>query len=127
MTLRRYAPIAPSRGTQWPTDVRRKIAERDGGYCVGERAKFPPEVLERCIRVPVELDHIRVGGMGVKSRSTVDNGAQLCPFCHRWKGLNGKKARPLLIDYVNGRAADDCGHVDPNPACDGPCQRRRAS
>jgi hypothetical protein len=29
MTLRRYTPLHPSNGTQWPRDVRAAILERD--------------------------------------------------------------------------------------------------
>lgn len=115
--IRRYAPIAPSRGTEWPTEVRRAIRARDGGYCVGERAGFPPDVLAKCIRVPVELDHVRASGaLGMKSRSTVDNGVELDPFCHRWKTQHGKTARPLLIAYIEGKEPG-CTHVDPVFGC----------
>lgn len=97
MTLRRYAPITPSRGTTWPPDVRSAIVERDGGRCVGERAGFPIP----CTGKPIELDHVRAShGMGMKSDSTVDNGVCLDSWCHRWKTENGREARPLLLKYL---------------------------
>ena len=99
MTLRRYAPMKPSRGTVWPSLVRRVITARDGGYCVGPRAGLPDL---GCMGTPIEIDHVRAsGGISMKSRSTVDNGALLCPVCHRWKTDHGRDARPLLIDWIN--------------------------
>jgi hypothetical protein len=97
VTLRRYAPIQPSAGTRWPPEVAAEIRERDGGVCVGARAGFPVV----CVGKPVELDHVRAsGGMGMKSRSTPDNGVCLDPWCHRWKTSNGREARPLLLEYL---------------------------
>jgi hypothetical protein len=101
MTLRRYAPLKPSRGTQWPRDVREQIVARDSGHCVCARAGFPLDVIARCPVYPVELDHVRASGaLGRKSRSTVDNGVCLSNSCHQWKGLNGRTARPLLLAYL---------------------------
>lgn len=97
--------MKPSRGTTWPYLVRRVITTRDGGYCVGPRAGFPEL---GCMGGPIEIDHVRAsGGMGMKSDSTVDNGALLCPVCHRWKTEHGKDARPLLLDWIfdNGALA----------------------
>jgi hypothetical protein len=104
MTLRRYQPLKPSRGTQWPRDVRATIVARDGGRCVCARAGFPLEVIARCPVYPVELDHVRAsGGISMKSRSTVDNGVCLSGPCHRWKTANGRTARPLLLAYIAQR------------------------
>lgn len=101
MTLRRYAPIKPSRGTTWPWLDARVITVRDAGRCVASTAGFPADVLERCQTVPVEKDHVRAsGGIGMKSESRHWNGVLLCPPCHRWKTENGKAARPLLLDYL---------------------------
>jgi hypothetical protein len=100
--MRRYAPLAPSRGTVWPPKVKAEIIERDGGRCVGARAGFPTLVLFTCRSIPVELDHVLAGGMGMKSRSTADNGVCLDAFCHRWKTLHGREARPLLLAYLAG-------------------------
>ena len=116
MTLRRYAPIRPSLGTRWPPEVRAEITRLDGGRCVCERAGFPPEVVARC-GGSLETDHVRASGaVGMKSRSTVDNGATLSAECHRWKGLNGRIARPLLLDWIDRRSGS-CTHVDPVWGC----------
>lgn len=114
--------MKPSRGTVWPKDVRDAILDRDHG-CVCASAGFPLEVIRACPVYPVELDHVRAGGMGMKSRSTVDNGVALSPPCHRWKTEHGREARPLLIDYIARVSGEDCGHVDPVFGCPGPCQR----
>lgn len=100
-------PMKPSRGTEWPRPVREAIVERDSGHCVCARAGFPLEVIARCPVYPVQLDHIRASGaLSMKSRSTLDNGACLSIPCHDWKGLHGREARPLLIAYVDRKAAD---------------------
>lgn len=99
MTLRRYAPIKPSRGTQWPGEVRAAIYLRDG-WCVGPRAGFAGECAGS-----LEVDHIRASGaIGMKSRSALDNGAILCSEHHRWKTEHGREARPMLLDYVASRS-----------------------
>lgn len=101
MTLRRYAPIAKSRGTVIPPAVRLEVYARDGYRCVCERAGFPEDVVAACAQVPgIELDHVRAGGTGIKSRSTPDNLVILAPVAHRWKTLNGRRARPLLLEYL---------------------------
>ena len=106
MTLRRYSSMKPSRGTTWPYLDARVITTRDGGYCVAYRAGFPASVLERCMTVPVEKDHVRAShGIGMKSESRHWNGVLLCPNCHRWKGENGKVARPLLLRYLDKMGA----------------------
>lgn len=114
--LRRYGPMKASRGTQWPPEVKGEITRLDGGRCVCERAGFPAEVVARC-GGDLETDHVRKGGMGMKSDSVVSNGATLSAWCHRWKTDNGKVARPLLLDWIAKRSGDDCGHVDRNPSC----------
>jgi hypothetical protein len=101
MTLRRYQPLKKSRGTTWPEDVRRAIEKRDGARCVATRAGFPAAVIARCVGSTRDIDHVRAsGGMGMKSRSTVDNGVLLDPWCHRWKTEHGREARPLLLAYL---------------------------
>lgn len=114
--LRRYTPLNPSRGTQWPPDVREAIKARDGNRCVCARAGFPPDVIAACPGGPVELDHVRAGGTGIKSRSTLDNGVCLSNLCHRWKTLNGRVARPILLDYI-ARSQDDHEHVELMHGC----------
>lgn len=95
--IRRYSPIKPSRGTTWPPAVRQAIHARDGS-CVGPRVFTLLE--ERCSG-SLEIDHVRAsGGIGLKSRSTVDNGVLLCGRCHRLKTENGKVWRPLLLAYL---------------------------
>jgi hypothetical protein len=117
MTLRRYTPLHPSKGTQWPRDVRAAILERDESRCVCVRADFPPDVIAQCPVYPVELDHVRAsGGISMKSRSTLDNGVALSGPCHRWKTEHGREARPLLLDWI-ARRESDCGHVDPRYGC----------
>ena len=122
MILRRYSPIAKSLGTRWPPEVRAEITRLDGGRCVCERAGFPAEIVARC-GGSLETDHVRgSGAIGMKSRSTLDNGVTLSAFCHRWKTDHGNEARPLLLDWIERRTGS-CTHVDPVPACDS-CARR---
>lgn len=100
--LRRRTPLKPSRGTTWPPAVRRVIEARDNHRCVGAAVGFPIE----CHGTPVELDHVRASGaVGKKSRSTVDNGVLLDPWCHEWKTNHGREARPLLIAWIDKHAA----------------------
>ena len=40
------------------------------------------------------------GGVGMKSRTTVDNLVALCAECHRVKTENGKVRRPELLRYL---------------------------
>ncbi len=98
MTLRRYAPMKKGTGTKWPPDVLRKLRERDR-ICVGLVIDMPGP----CYGM-LEPDHVRAsGGLGLKSRSTVDNGAMLCSAHHCIKTENGREWRPRLIDYIEGR------------------------
>lgn len=101
--MRRYTSLRPSRGTTWPPEVRAEIVRLDGGYCVCARAGFPPEIVAICRGFNIELDHVRAGGTGMKSPSTVDNGVCLSNTCHRWKTEHGRDARPLLIDWIRKR------------------------
>ena len=101
MTLRRYVPLKPSRGTVIPPDVRRAVHERDLG-CVGAKLGWPCHVDKRGI----ELDHVRAsGGLGMKSPSTIQNLVRLCGTHHRVKTEAGREWRPKLIEYIDGRAA----------------------
>jgi hypothetical protein len=53
----------------------------------------------------VELDHVRAsGGMGMKSRSTLDNAASLCGRHHDLKTREGRTWRPLLLEYIDRQA-----------------------
>jgi hypothetical protein len=106
--------MKPSRGTVWPPDILAIIRERDPA-CVGRIVGMPGDCFGG-----LEPDHVRAsGGVGMKSRSTVDNGAMLCSTHHRLKTNEGRTWRPKLIDYINGV----CPHVDPNPSCE-VCTRR---
>jgi hypothetical protein len=110
VTLRRYSTLAPSKGTVIPADVRREVRDRDG-YCVCDRAGFPPEVVATCSG-DIQEDHVRAShGIGMKSRSTADNLVLLSASSHRWKTEHGKVARPLLLDL-------------PLPARGPPCEPR---
>jgi 5-methylcytosine-specific restriction endonuclease McrA len=94
MTLRRYAPIAPSRGTVIPTEIRLAVLSRDNG-CVGFR-RLPGDCAGG-----LELDHVRAShGIGMKSRTEPDNLVSLCGSHHRWKTANGRAARPVLLRYL---------------------------
>lgn len=94
-------PLRRSAGTQWPPDVARAIWDRDGGECVGPMLGMP----ELCQGAPTR-DHIRAsGGLGMKSRSTLDNGVLLCSNVHHPMKTNaGKRWRPVLIEYVDWMA-----------------------
>lgn len=114
--------MAKSRGTEWPPEVRAEIERLDGGRCVCVRAGFPVEVVAKC-GGDRQLDHVRAShGIGIKSRSTVDNGVILSAWCHRWKTEHGKVARPLLLDWI-ARRDGSCTHVDPVFGCPS-CARR---
>ena len=94
--LRRYAPLAPSRGNVIPRAIRRAVHERDLG-CVGEKLGWPCHQGRRGI----ELDHVRAShATGRKSETSVGNLVALCPDCHRWKTEHGREARPLLLRYL---------------------------
>jgi hypothetical protein len=98
MTLRRYVPLKSSRGTVWPPDVLAQLRERDR-LCVGYVIGMPGECFGN-----LEPDHVRAsGGLGMKSRSTLDNAALLCSNHHRVKTEAGREWRPKLIDYIEGR------------------------
>jgi len=49
-----------------------------------------------------ELDHVRAShGMGLKSRTELDNLVLLCGIHHLWKTSNGREARLLLLRYLD--------------------------
>ena len=100
--MRRYTPIKASRGTTWPLAVQVQIRHRDG-VCVGPRIGMPGE----CFGF-LEIDHVRAsGGMGMKSRSTVDNGTLLCSTHHRIKTEHGREWRPRLIEWIESKEDGD--------------------
>lgn len=93
--LRRYAPMKASRGTVIPQDVRAFVSNRDR-ICVGVVVGMPGECSGS-----FELDHVRAsGGLGIKSRSTPDNLVRLCGAHHRAKTEDGRRWRPVLLDYL---------------------------
>lgn len=100
MTLRRYAPLKPSRGTVIPPLLRLEVLQRDDG-CVGMLLGWAGPHTSA-----LELDHVRAAhAVGMKSRTTADNLVALCGACHRWKTANGRLARPQLIAYLEGMYA----------------------
>jgi len=74
--------------------LRLAVLERDQG-CVGF-GRLPGACEAR-----LELDHVRAsGGLGMKSRTTLDNLVALCSGHHRWKTEHGREARPILLAYL---------------------------
>ena len=104
MTLRRYSPLKPSRGTVIPTSLRQQVRFLDlvGGYqwagCAGPRIGMPGDCFGG-----IELDHVRAGSFGKKSATERGNLVSLCSTHHREKTLNGRKWRPLLLAYIEER------------------------
>jgi hypothetical protein len=122
--VRRYAPIKARLGTRWPPGVVTEAIALHRGRCLGAIVGMPGECAGQ-----LEPDHIRASGaIGMKSRSTLDNCAPMCGVHHRLKTGEGRKWRPKLVEAVEKALAgrpliEDCGHVDPNPSCSGPCNR----
>lgn len=101
MTLRRYAPIAKSRGTVWPLDVREHVNGHQHG-CIGHLAGM----LGACAG-SAELDHVRAShGVGMKSDSIATNAAQLCSWHHQLKTNAGKTWRPRLLTVIASLASE---------------------
>jgi hypothetical protein len=110
--MRRYHEMRKSIGTTWPPEVRAAIEARDP-WCVGPLVGMPGE----CYGTP-EIDHVRAShGIGMKSRSTVDNGVRLCGGHHRLKTNAGKTWRPVLLDYLERVGDPHAAHVDPCRDC----------
>jgi hypothetical protein len=66
----------------------------------------------------LEIDHVRASGaVGMKSRSTVDNGVLVCSSHHREKTENGRQWRPVLLDYIERAENPHDRHVDPVWSC----------
>lgn len=94
------APLRGSPGTVIPLAVRREVEARDR-ECVGRVVGLPGE----CGGTS-ELDHIRVGGTSMKSKSVASNLVRTCTVHHRYKTENGRVVRPKFIDYVNKKMAE---------------------
>lgn len=92
--IRRNAPMKRSAGTVIPALIRLEVHQRDG-MCVGYRLGWPGTHTSA-----LELDHVRAGGMGMKSESLPSNLVALCGACHRWKTEHGREARPQLLAYL---------------------------
>lgn len=113
MTLRRYAPIAPSSGTRIPGELRIHVLERDGG-CVGPLLGMPGDCYGS-----LELDHVRAShGMGLKSPTVASNLVSLCGGHHRVKTDAGRTWRPVLLAYLERLEDPHTSHVDPVASCD---------
>jgi 5-methylcytosine-specific restriction endonuclease McrA len=96
VTLRRFKSLrARPRKDPVTPDVRDEVLARDNWTCVLKTIGYPHECYGR-----LELDHVRKGGMGLRSRSTADNLVSLCNFAHRIKTENGRAIRPLLLAYL---------------------------
>lgn len=106
MTLRRATGLATSAGTRWPTAVRQHVHEHQPS-CIGPLAGMPGDCMGS-----LELDHVRSGGMGMKSKSVATNAARLCVWHHSVKTRFGKTWRPRLLTVI-GRRHAECA----------PCQR----
>ena len=112
--MRRYAAIAPSRGTQIPALMRLEVLDRDRG-CVGPSVGMA----EPCTG-SLELDHVRAShGIGMKSRTEPDNLVTLCGLHHRAKTEAGRTWRPVLLAYLERIEDPHAAHVDPcaEPDC----------
>jgi 5-methylcytosine-specific restriction endonuclease McrA len=103
--LRRY-PTRHRRGDPRSPDpvapgVRAQVRTRDRG-CVFTWLGIPHDCFGQ-----LELDHVRAsGGLGLRSRSTLDNLVLLCPVAHRMKTLEGRRWRPVLLTWIEHAAGD---------------------
>ncbi len=112
MALRRYAGLKPSKGTTIPPRMRLEALDRDRG-CIGPFVGMPGD----CYGT-LELDHVRASrGIGMKSRTELDNLVTLCGGHHREKTENGRTWRPVLLAYLERVTDPHAGHVDPCPEC----------
>lgn len=113
MNLRRYAPMRKSRGTQIPDDMRKAVFERDGYRCIPRLVG----IVHTC-SPGRELDHVRASGaLGKKSPTVMSNLVTTCPAGHRAKTDNGRRARPLLLDYLSRFEIPEHPHVEYVTGC----------
>ena len=93
--MRRYTALRPSAGTRIPYPMRLRVLRRDRG-CVGFQ-RFPGDCLG-----PLELDHVRAShATGRKSLTCDCNLVAMCGSHHRYKTEHGRRARPILLDYLS--------------------------
>ena len=92
--MRRMSELKPSTGTRWPAVVREHIAEHQHG-CLGPLVGMPGACWGG-----LELDHVRRGGMGMKSQSVATNGARLCSWHHSIRTREGRTWRPRLLSEI---------------------------
>jgi 5-methylcytosine-specific restriction endonuclease McrA len=84
-------------------DLRYDVLQRDDLRCVGPRIGMPGT----CHFI-LEVDHVRAsGGLGMKSRTDLDNLVVLCRDHHRLKTENGRTWRPKLLVYLDKIKARD--------------------
>jgi 5-methylcytosine-specific restriction endonuclease McrA len=108
VTIRRYAPMRPSRGTVIPSALRQEVLAADQHQCVGPRVGMAGE----CFGA-IELDHIRAShGMGMKSETERGNLVSLCSTHHRDKTDRARKWRSPLLSYIGWRD-DDTNDLGP--------------
>jgi hypothetical protein len=93
--------LAPSQGTTWHPSVREHVATHQPP-CIGSQAGMPGDCLGGS-----ELDHVRAGGMGMKSPSVATNAARLCGWHHSLKTREGRTWRPRLLAVI-ARLASTC-------------------
>lgn len=86
--------MKPSRGTVWPTEVRVHVATHQP-WCLGPSLGMPGDCAGGS-----ELDHVRVGGTGMKSQSVATNAARLCSVHHWLKTREGRTWRPRLLVVI---------------------------
>lgn len=91
--MRRTA-LKPSSGTRWPTAVREHIASHQPP-CVGPLLGMPGYCSGGG-----EIDHVRTGGTGLKSKSVATNGIRACSWHHRVKTEHGKEWRPKFLQLI---------------------------
>lgn len=90
----------PSRDRVTP-EVYAAARLRDGG-CLGPLAGMPT-----LCAGPIEIDHVRVGGMGLRSPSVKENLGCLCQLHHRMKTEDGRTWRPRLLALIDPSGTSD--------------------
>lgn len=86
-------PLRRSRGTVVPPAMKLYVFQRDAG-CVGF-GRLPGECQGN-----LEPDHVRVGGMGIKSVTCPCNLVSACREHHRYKTEHGRDVRPVFLEHL---------------------------